>query len=129
MPQIAHEFTVVRKDTECELRASFEVTVGVQRRAHRSKRNSDIETSNGGRAELTGEIFLADGGIPWIGHLNKREQEQIEKEVYEMYMESNESSRPNRLTDDSCLLDGEFDDDVFDEDMALRVTGRGSVSW
>jgi hypothetical protein len=125
MSQIVHEFTITRKDTEYELRASFEISVG-ERRPRQGKRNSDIELT--GRAELVGDIFLVGEGIPWRGRLSPREKERIENKVYESYMESNETSRPNRIADDSCLIDCEFDDG-FDIDMAIKVSGKGSVSW
>jgi len=127
MSQIVHEFIIRRKDSEYELRASFEVSVGASQRTRRGKRNSNIEISEG-RAELIGEVFLVGEDIPWTGRLSPKEREQVEEDVYESYMESNEPNSSNRPCDDSCLIDCEFDDD-FDIDMAIKVSGRGSVSW
>jgi hypothetical protein len=127
MSQIVHEFIIRRKDSEYELRASFEVSVGASQRTRRGKRNSNIEISEG-RAELIGEVFLVGEDIPWTGRLSPKEREQVEEDVYESYMESNEPNSSNRPCDDSCLIDCEFDDG-FDIDMAIKVSGRGSVSW
>lgn len=132
---IAHEFTIKRKirgeETEFELKASFDVFPATPQRTRRrsSHRLTNADQAEGGRAELVGEIFLADGGIPWDGRLTKRERERVENSAYEVWMESNDTSDlDNRLVDDSCLVDSEFDDG-FDADMAVKVAGKGSVFW
>ena len=114
MSQMVHEFTVVRRvqgsRTEFELKASF-----------------DIIPKNG-IAELTGEIFLIDGGIPWDGRLTNREKEKIEESAYEAWKDENEAPQHHSMRDDACIVDGAFDDG-FDVDMAMKVAGRGSISW
>jgi hypothetical protein len=125
---IVHEFTIKRKirgeEIEFELKASFDVFPATLQRTRRSGH------AEGGRSELVGEIFLVDGGVHWDGRLTKREKECIEDEVYETWLESNDTSNllDNRLVDDSCLVDTEFDDG-FDIDMAVKVAGHGKVTW
>jgi hypothetical protein len=123
---IVHEFTVRRQDTEIELKASFIITAVVpsRRKPRAGHRLPNIDPLEGGHAELDGEIFLADGGLPWDGRLTKREQDIIENEVYDIYSES----EPNhRSIDESCIVDSAFDD--FDDGMALKAAGRGEMFW
>lgn len=113
MARIVHEFTIMRKiqgeDTEINLKASFEIEEEV------------------GSSKLTGEIFLVDDGIPWTGRLNSRERNRVETAAFEAWAEENEFDRDHSLRDDSCLVDGSFDD--FDDDMAKKVAGLGRVEW
>lgn len=113
MARTVHEFTITRKihgeDTEIELKASFEI-------------EEEVES-----ASLVGEIFLVDDGIPWSGRLNRRERARAEAGAYEAWAEENEVDRHQSLRDDSCLVDRSFDD--FDDDMALKVANRGTVTW
>lgn len=128
MAQIVHEFTITRKDTEYELKASFEVSAAIPQPIRRGRRNSDIDRTESGRAELVGEIFLADGGIPWDGRLTRKEKEQLEDRVYETWLESNEpNDRTQRLADDSCIVDDSFDS--FDDNMSLKTVGLGEIYW
>ena len=131
---ILHEFTIRRnirgEETEFELKASFDVfPVTPQHTRRRSgHRLSNTDQAEGGRAELVGEIFLADGGIHWNGRLTRTERERVENAAYEVWVESNDTSNlDNRLVDDSCLVDTEFDG--FDIDMAVKVAGHGKVTW
>jgi len=126
MARTVHEFTITRKiqgeDTEIELKASFEIEEEVER-AIAAGRTADGCTS----ARLVGEIFLVDDGIPWSGRLNRRERARAEAAAYDAWAEENEVDRHQSLRDDSCLVDRSFDD--FDDDMALKVAGRGTVTW
>jgi hypothetical protein len=124
---IVHEFTIKRQNAEIELKASFIITpVTPSRRMSRSgHRLPNIDEEEGGHAELDGEIFLVDGGLPWDGRLTSREKDNIEKKVYETY---SDSEPPNyRRIDDSYIVDSSFDD--FDDSMALKVAGRGEMFW
>jgi len=132
--QIAHEFTITRtirgERTEFELKASFDVfpAVSEKTRPRVGSRLRNVDPAEGGHAQLAGEIFLVDEGVPWDGRLTRAEKYKLETEVYETWEESNEpSDRTQRLSDDSCIVDDSFDD--FDDDMAMRVAGRGHVSW
>ncbi|MCK9567483.1 hypothetical protein M0R72_00875 [Candidatus Pacearchaeota archaeon] len=133
MAQIVHEFTIRRKDEEIELKASFEVTpVTGERRRPRAGHRLNIDQTEGGHAVLDGKIFLVDSGLPWDGHLTKREQERVEDSAWEVYVESEPEDRNNRLADDCCFIDGAFDDgiDGFDDDQALKLAGcRGTIHW
>lgn len=116
---IVHEFTVRRQDTEIELKASFIINAVTP-----SRRRPRAGQAEGGHAELDGDIFMVDGGLPWDGRLTKRERENIENEVYEIYSDS----EPNHhRIDESCIVDSAFDD--FDDSMALKAAGRGEMFW
>jgi len=133
--QIAHEFTITRmirgERTEFELKASFDVfpETPERTRPRGGSRLRNVDPAEGGHAQLVGEIFLVDEGVPWEGRLTRAEKDKLEDEVYEAWMESNESSdRTHRLADDSCIVDDAFDS--FDDDMALKTaTVRGQVFW
>lgn len=79
MAQIVHEFTIQRKGEEIELRASFEVTpvTGERRRPRAGHRLPNIDQAEGGHAVLDGDIFLVDSGLPWDGHLTKKELSKL----------------------------------------------------
>jgi hypothetical protein len=109
MTQIVHEFTIRRKGSDIELSASFEVTPKSNR--------------SGGHAVLDGEIFLAEGRIPWEGKLTEDEKNRIEDEVWETY--EGEGDRSS-ITSDRYLVE-EGLDDGFDLDMAIRVSGSGDL--
>ena len=132
--QTVHEFTIARiirgEHTEFELKASFDIFPAVPQkiRQRRGSRLPNIDPAEGGCAQLVGEIFLANEGVPWDGRLTRKEKEQLEDEVYETWMESNEPiTRTQRLADDSCVVDESFDD--FDDDMALKTANLGQVFW
>jgi len=110
MTQIVHEFTIRRKGSDIELSASFEVTPKSNR--------------SGGHAVFDGEIFLAEGRIPWEGKLTEKEKNRIEDEVWVTYAGEGDRST---ATDDIYLVDEGFDDG-FDIDMAIRNAGN-SVTW
>ena len=135
MAQIVHEFTIQRNGEEIELRASFEVTpvTGERRRPRAGHRLPNIDQAEGGHAVLDGDIFLVDSGLPWDGHLTKKELSKVEDSAWEAYAESEPEDRNNRLADDCCLVDGAFEDgllDNFDDDKALKLAGcRGTIHW
>jgi hypothetical protein len=88
----------------------------------------NVDHAEGGYAQLDGEIFLANGGIPWDGNLNKREKERLEEEAYEAWLESNEPTDRYSSRQINECVDAEFDDG-FDVGMALKVAGKGMVVW
>jgi hypothetical protein len=112
MVTIVHEFTITRsirgESNEIELKASFEIEPSIE------------------SAELVGIIFLVDGELPWDGRLTKRERERIEIAAYNEWSNANETTR-HSTRDDSCVVDSAFDS--FDDDMGLKVMGRGEIFW
>lgn len=135
MAQIVHEFIVRRHDEEFELKASFEVTpvTGERRRPRAGHRLPNIDAAEGGHAVLDGDVFLVESGLPWDGHLTKKEKDRVESSAWEVYAESEPDDRSNRRADDCFLVDGAFDDgalDGFDDDKALKLAGcRGTIHW
>jgi hypothetical protein len=132
MCQITHEFTIERRIkgewVEYELRAEFDIEPFVPVNTGRCYVGGliDRDPAEGGTAELVSDIFLTNDGVPWDGHLTKKELERVENQAYEAWAEANEPPDGER-DDDTCVLK-DFDDG-FDIDMAMKVAGKGRVEW
>jgi hypothetical protein len=124
MKQYTHSFTIERDDCELELEAEFEIEPFVP-----GKRNGppeDCYPDEGGFASLDGVIHvLDDNRSVWDGTLTKAEQDRVERDAYDSWLD--QDSEPDADIDDDDLLERDYD--FFHDERAISLAGGGKVYY